>query len=423
MAALLVICTGCEPPQAEHSIEPYIPTENSVYRVMLYFLNSNGIEFSPEARDIHVPRNSTPEFEAIFHLTKGPNSTLLSICPKGTKLEHVFIIENIAFIEVTYNNYTDSVSFSNFKTACEKTLSGLSGVEYTILTVNGAIPKEFEQETDQFERTLILYYSDDTSRYAIAVPYILENTPDEDIVERIILLLNLNPGIQGLKAVMPDYISLTGYSTEYSGQIGGTINISLNGSLKLKDEDAIVMPCIALSLLHSIPGIRTVNIEFSGVQENYSYSYTLSSLEHKRGNLLQLFFSDRDGVALVSVRRAVNIHNATFIDVYLSELFLGPGNEAGASQLIPARARSQLLKVYREGDIVILDFDRSFYDSFRNFNEMQERLLVYSIVNTMTVKEEINSVLFLCEHENIETIAGYINLLRPLYRNPGLLKK
>ena len=48
------------------------------------------------------------------------------------------------------------------------------------------------------------------------------------------------------------------------------------------------------------------------------------------------------------------------------------------------------------------------------------RLLVYSIVNTVSRMDTIRDVQFLFEGERVEKVGGYLNLYSPLMPNPGL---
>ena len=49
-------------------------------------------------------------------------------------------------------------------------------------------------------------------------------------------------------------------------------------------------------------------------------------------------------------------------------------------------------------------------------------MTVYSIVNTLAELPEIEMVRFLIEGEEIETLAGHLDLSEPVYPDEGLIK-
>ena len=52
--------------------------------------------------------------------------------------------------------------------------------------------------------------------------------------------------------------------------------------------------------------------------------------------------------------------------------------------------------------------------------EMRERLLIFSIINTLTEYPSVNRVMFYEDNKVMENLLN-INLKRPIYRNPGLI--
>ena len=69
-----------------------------------------------------------------------------------------------------------------------------------------------------------------------------------------------------------------------------------------------------------------------------------------------------------------------------------------------------------------LNMTADFYRLCQLMNEEEERLLVYSIVNTLCELPDIYSVKLLVEGEQIETLAGSIYLSGELLPNPGIIE-
>jgi germination protein M len=90
-------------------------------------------------------------------------------------------------------------------------------------------------------------------------------------------------------------------------------------------------------------------------------------------------------------------------------------NWAGTETISPVPPESRVREIWvaRSG-IVYIDFDQSFFD-FSGGGSLSELHTVYSIVATLTESfPEIFAVQFLLEGEQIETLAGHVDLSQPL---------
>ncbi len=90
-------------------------------------------------------------------------------------------------------------------------------------------------------------------------------------------------------------------------------------------------------------------------------------------------------------------------------------NWTGTQTVSPVPPESRVREVWvSRGGIAYVDFDRSFVD-FSGGGSLGELHTVYSIVTTLTESfPEIVAVQFLVEGEQIETLAGHVDLSRPL---------
>ena len=75
------------------------------------------------------------------------------------------------------------------------------------------------------------------------------------------------------------------------------------------------------------------------------------------------------------------------------------------------------------GNTAILDFSENFIYGMERLTVQGQRLLVYSLVNTICSLGPVRSVQFLVEGEAVPAIrGGEIRFVSPLMENPGLAK-
>jgi germination protein M len=98
----------------------------------------------------------------------------------------------------------------------------------------------------------------------------------------------------------------------------------------------------------------------------------------------------------------------------MAELIRGP-QSPGLLPTVPADTR--LLNAYEIGDMLVLDFTHELQTNHMG-GSTSELLTVYSIVNTMTQNMNgIRKIQMLVEGEEIETLAGHLDLTKPLFPN------
>jgi spore germination protein GerM len=98
------------------------------------------------------------------------------------------------------------------------------------------------------------------------------------------------------------------------------------------------------------------------------------------------------------------------------ELKAGP-EDSELGETIPAG--SQLLDYKIEEKLIILNFNREFRDNHWG-GSTGELMTVYSIVNSYTDLDQIESVRILIEGEEVESLVGHLDLSQPLMYNQKL---
>lgn len=129
-----------------------------------------------------------------------------------------------------------------------------------------------------------------------------------------------------------------------------------------------------------------------------------------------LYFSTRDALYLKAESRTVEGEN-----IYLEtvkELIKGP-DSSSLNRTIPDEVKVLDIDI-NEGTAVI-DFNMKLKENHWG-GSTGERMTVYSIVNTLTQFENIDHVKFLLEGEEIDTLAGHMDLTVPVPRNDEIIE-
>jgi germination protein M len=142
---------------------------------------------------------------------------------------------------------------------------------------------------------------------------------------------------------------------------------------------------------------------------------TLSS-SRPRQREIKVYFADKDAVRLAPERRFAEVGAGPAADAkaIMEELIKGPLS-AELYPTIPTDTR--LLNAYAIGDMIVLDFTHELQTNHAG-GSTGELLTVYSIVNTITQNlEGIRRIQMLVEGEEIESLAGHLDLTKPLSPN------
>ena len=125
-----------------------------------------------------------------------------------------------------------------------------------------------------------------------------------------------------------------------------------------------------------------------------------------------LYFADADTEKLVSEYRKINILDTQPIEQYiLTELIRGPKIK-GHTGLLPKNA--DIVSVETTDGVCYVNFKKSLASK-------QRTLMIYSIVNSLTERNGVNSVQFLIDGKKSDN-AGEPDISTPLYRNESIIK-
>jgi germination protein M len=136
---------------------------------------------------------------------------------------------------------------------------------------------------------------------------------------------------------------------------------------------------------------------------------------------VKLFFADNDASSLLPEKRFIRLGSGVRADAValMEELIKGPQLE-GLSPTIPADTR--LLNAFNMADVLVLDFSQELQANHSG-GSAGELTTVYSIVNTMTQNlRGIKKVQILIEGQEVDSLAGHLDLTRPLVPDTKWMK-
>jgi len=129
----------------------------------------------------------------------------------------------------------------------------------------------------------------------------------------------------------------------------------------------------------------------------------------------KIYFSSVDANYLKFEERVLDESNDFYFQLF-KELKAGPENKE-LRETIPEE--SKLLGYQLEEKVLTLNFSLELRNNHWG-GSTGETMTIYSIVNTYTSLDEIESVKILLEGEEVETLVGHLDLTQPLMYNQKL---
>ena len=154
-------------------------------------------------------------------------------------------------------------------------------------------------------------------------------------------------------------------------------------------------------------------------KEEMSIKKNTSDAPAKFSSEVKVYFPNQDGTKLIAVTRKIKFDNESEKYLAVLETLLEKPSEKKLVGIFPKGAKISSVKI--DKDVAIVDFDKSLTRNFVG-GSTGEEFLVGSVVNTLTEFPEINRVKFLMGGQEIETLAGHMDLSQPVKRMGNLLK-
>ena len=140
-----------------------------------------------------------------------------------------------------------------------------------------------------------------------------------------------------------------------------------------------------------------------------------------------LYFADEGGRKLIAIRRPMPYYQTSNPRALLLELAKGPlpadRREAKPLMTPGALVDSDLIGFSLQDDTLIVNFAPGFAAAGQGFDEQQDRLLAYGLVNTLSAISRIQRVCFYVAGEPHAGFSGDIYWVGNFFRNPGLVRE
>lgn len=168
-------------------------------------------------------------------------------------------------------------------------------------------------------------------------------------------------------------------------------------------------------MLGSVSGILFEN----GVQRRADYAQLLM-------DDCTLYIADETGQKLTAVQRPIPFYQTANPRALLNELFLGPqlaDSMQAAQATVPAGTLkdSDIVGISLNGDTLLVNFSVAFLTANEGINAQQDRLLAYSLVNTLLHAANAKRVAFFAGGNPIEAFTDEIYWKGWFMENPGIV--
>lgn len=272
-----------------------------------------------------------------------------------------------------------------------------------------------------------VYFINDDGTGIVSEPQNIRYKTDDDLIRGSLEKLRKGPSSSKLKPIMPKDTEITGI--ELSG--GGFLTVNFSDNFLSDDPSRNILNVYAVvKTLCSTAHVSSVKVLVDGEPikgrdkkplEYISASDINLETEEYRSELraVDLYFADSKGEKLVKETRTIKITDQQPIEQYLiNELIKGSNNKKTKSLLSD---KTVLVSVDVEENMCYLNFKASFLDDNSGTNE-HEKLVIYSIVNSLTELQTISGVQFYMDGKRVDKF-GSVSIKNYIKRNEGIISK
>lgn len=473
LLALIILLAGCSrsPLPPENSDSANLPAAERIdthatTTIVTYLPSVDNRQLIQRSREMVVPEGQMLLQAAIVNLlSETGDERTTPLFGGGASLKSMTKSRNVLLIDITSQlalEAMDEQMLLNSVSALVNTVTANSKVEYIHLWINGqalasrgvltnpltSLDTNLEQlwilhkyymeageiSPDQSERQ-VLFYTDASGEYLLASagePVTRSGNLVDDLIQRMrqapadapelvsaipsTLTLSKSPQLemtQEGEQVVSVWFSSPKYEN-FSGQkaylLAGAITMAIY--CNFPDVDSVLI-YVDNRLVTSLPDVNFP----SG--ESLTSEMFLSSV----ADMTTLYFPHQQTGKLVAVQRATNQSDTSQLRVRVDELIRGPlaGEDSALTYAFSVGITSQdLISVQSQGGCATVNFSSNF-ESYYPTDPDKERLMIYSIVNTLTSEPSINRVQILVEDRRVGAL-GAIDLTNPLIRNPGIIQ-
>lgn len=259
-----------------------------------------------------------------------------------------------------------------------------------------------------------LYFMNERGTGIIAEPHEIKYKSNYDFVEKTMERLRKGPSVSKHGRIMPsDTLVL---NIEFGSEDQSSVSVDLSQEYLTDNASRNVLNTYAVvKSLCSVSWIKSVRVTVSGNEITDADGNALGFINASDINLeteeyssemrdVVLYFGDHTNTKLVREERTIKITDQQPIEQYIiNELIKGPADKSLHSVLSPDTV---LMSVDVEDNICYLNFRSSFLGENAGDAD-HERLVIYSIVNSLTELKTISRVQFYMDGKRIESFGSF----------------
>lgn len=297
-----------------------------------------------------------------------------------------------------------------------------------------------QQDPEPIERTALLYFP--TSGGNWLVPELRKISADADgFIPALIDALKAGPQqTQCAVPSVPEAVELLDPAPSIQTLSSGERMLDLNFSSSLANYLVVsgldvweLAGSLSLTMCSFLPDLDAIRIMVNGdpitmCEMGENIMHFPGGLMYRRdfsqriGSTATLYLADEGGM-LHPVERAVSMRSALSPRSLLEELIQCQSTDTQEPAFpLPEGIHSQdILGIQTSGGIARVNLSANFYRNCQILPPLQERALIYCMVNTLCELTGIRSVRFYVEGRAADTLAGSIYLKSALIPNPGIV--
>ena len=243
---------------------------------------------------------------------------------------------------------------------------------------------------------------------------------DIELYEKIADALIKGPQDQKLSPIMDKGVSLN-YVYNNDG------NLTIDFSKEYQEEDLMTTYAV-IKTFSALPKVKQVRVTAGGAEVK---GFGDNPIGYVRGDeiniesdndsatVIRLYFANSKKDSLVMEYRTVNITDTQPVEQYIiTELIKGPKGKDNARLLAQD---TEVLSVETTDGTCYVNFKQGFIDK-NAASKDEARLIIYSVVNSLTERDNVKNVQFLIEGKKTEKF-GDMNISELFVRNDMMMQK
>lgn len=305
----------------------------------------------------------------------------------------------------------------------KKTAAVFAAAVAVIIAVISVIYVNYDKSTEKVRVDLYFINRDGTG--IVSEPCDIRYKNEEDLVSSTLEKLRRGPSSRGLGAVMPKDTGVTSIVLEG----GGYLTVDFSEKFLTDDASRNVLNTYAVvKTLSTAAYVSSVKVLVNGKsvedRDGKPLEYITASdinleTEEYRREMREviLYFADKANEKLKGEVRTIKITDQQPIEQYIINELIKGTKEKGMHSVLSDK--SVLMSVDVEDNICYLNFKSEFL-SDNTGNEKHERLVICSIVNSLTELPNISMVQFYMDGKRVEKF-GHIDIKNHIERDETII--